>query len=273
MGCYSFGQRKIVRKNIINIKICHSAIYDCQGNVQLYDALKFPRCLSGGGEDDTSGILVLHKLQIHFFLVRIYIRIAENNTVPVLMSRVFHSAADVPNKWILDVGNNQPKNFGLLCPKILCHQVWTVSQLLHCSHDLFSDSVTDMGLVCNHPGNRCRGNTRCRSHILAKEVDFFSIGSNDLTQYTLAIDRLHPDLCKEADAYHPALIKMIRMTVDAAKAEGKWVGVCGNAAANPNLATLLVGLGVDELSVSPANVFEEHKKSYILASSTDHPVS
>lgn len=89
---------------------------------------------------------------------------------------------------------------------------------------------------------------------LAKEVDFFSIGSNDLTQYTLAIDRLHPDLCKEADAYHPALIKMIKMTVDAAKAEGKWVGVCGNAAANPNLATLLVGLGVDELSVSPANV-------------------
>ncbi|MBN2528938.1 MAG: phosphoenolpyruvate--protein phosphotransferase [Deltaproteobacteria bacterium] len=89
---------------------------------------------------------------------------------------------------------------------------------------------------------------------LAKEVDFFSIGSNDLTQYTLAIDRLHPDLCKEADAYHPALVKMIKMTVDAAKAEGKWVGVCGNAAANPNLATLLVGLGVDELSVSPANV-------------------
>ena len=89
---------------------------------------------------------------------------------------------------------------------------------------------------------------------LAKEVDFFSIGSNDLTQYTLAIDRLHPDLCREADSYHPALVKMIRMTVDAANAHGKWVGVCGNAAANPNLATLLVGLGVKELSVSPTNV-------------------
>lgn len=89
---------------------------------------------------------------------------------------------------------------------------------------------------------------------LAKEVDFFSIGSNDLTQYTLAIDRLHPDLCREADSYHPSLVKMIKMTVDAAEAQGKWVGVCGNAAANPNLATLLVGLGVKELSVSPANV-------------------
>ncbi len=89
---------------------------------------------------------------------------------------------------------------------------------------------------------------------LAKEVDFFSIGSNDLTQYALAIDRLHADLCCEADSYHPALVKMIEMTVKAAQAEGKWVGVCGNAAASPNLATLLVGLGVTELSVSPANV-------------------
>ncbi len=89
---------------------------------------------------------------------------------------------------------------------------------------------------------------------LALEVDFFSIGSNDLTQYALAIDRGHPDLCNEADSYHPALVKMIEMTVKAAQTNGKWVGVCGNAAANPNLATLLVGLGVSELSVSPTNV-------------------
>lgn len=88
---------------------------------------------------------------------------------------------------------------------------------------------------------------------LAKEVDFFSIGSNDLTQYTMAIDRLHPDLCNEADSYHPALVRMIEMTVKAAQAHGKWVGVCGNAAANPNMAALLVGLGVTELSVSPAD--------------------
>ena len=89
---------------------------------------------------------------------------------------------------------------------------------------------------------------------LSKEVDFFSIGSNDLTQYALAIDRMHADLCCEADSYHPALLKMIEMTVKAAQVHGKWVGVCGNAAASPNLATLLVGLGVTELSVSPTNV-------------------
>jgi len=89
---------------------------------------------------------------------------------------------------------------------------------------------------------------------LAREVDFFSIGSNDLTQYALAIDRMHADLCCEADSYHPALLRMIEMTVKAARSQGKWVGVCGNAAASPNLAALLVGLGVTELSVSPANV-------------------
>jgi phosphocarrier protein FPr len=88
----------------------------------------------------------------------------------------------------------------------------------------------------------------------AKEVDFFSVGSNDLTQYTLAMDRLHPDLCKEADNYHPAILNMIAMTVKAANAHGKWVGVCGNMAADPNVAALLVGIGVHELSVSPANV-------------------
>lgn len=88
----------------------------------------------------------------------------------------------------------------------------------------------------------------------AKEVDFFSIGSNDMTQYTLAMDRLHPQLAAEADSYTPALLRLIDMTVKAAKANGKWVGVCGNMAADPDMAAILVGLGVKELSVSPANV-------------------
>lgn len=88
----------------------------------------------------------------------------------------------------------------------------------------------------------------------AKEVDFFSVGSNDMTQYTLAMDRLHPELAAEADSYSPALLKLISMTVEAATANGKWVGVCGNMAADPDMACLLIGLGVKELSVSPANI-------------------
>jgi len=85
--------------------------------------------------------------------------------------------------------------------------------------------------------------------VLAKEVDFFSIGTNDLTQYTLAIDRGHPELAAQADAVDPSVLRLIRMTCQAAHAEGKWVGVCGGLAADPLAAPLLIGLGVDELSV------------------------
>lgn len=85
---------------------------------------------------------------------------------------------------------------------------------------------------------------------LAERVDFFSIGSNDLTQYTLAVDRMHPVLSRQADGLHPAVLRMIDQTVRAADKAGKWVGVCGGIAADPLGVVLLSGLGVKELSVS-----------------------
>jgi multiphosphoryl transfer protein len=85
---------------------------------------------------------------------------------------------------------------------------------------------------------------------LAKEVDFFSIGTNDLTQYTLAMDRMHAALAKNVDGLHPAVLRMIDMTVRAAKGAGKWVGVCGGVAGDPLGAAILSGLGVVELSMS-----------------------
>jgi multiphosphoryl transfer protein len=84
----------------------------------------------------------------------------------------------------------------------------------------------------------------------AREADFFSVGTNDLTQYALAIDRQHPELGKEADALHPAVLRLIDLTVKAATAEGKWVGVCGGAAGETLGASILAGLGVTELSMS-----------------------
>ena len=84
---------------------------------------------------------------------------------------------------------------------------------------------------------------------LAREVDFFSIGTNDLTQYTLAMDRGHPKLASRADALHPAVLRLISLTVDAAHRHGKWVGVCGGMAAEPLAVPVLLGIGVDELSV------------------------
>ncbi|ASL25711.1 phosphoenolpyruvate--protein phosphotransferase [Azotobacter chroococcum] len=86
--------------------------------------------------------------------------------------------------------------------------------------------------------------------VLAREVDFFSIGTNDLTQYTMAIDRGHPTLSAQADGLHPSVLRLIGLTVEAAHAEGKWVGVCGELASDMLAVPLLVGLGVDELSVS-----------------------
>ena len=84
---------------------------------------------------------------------------------------------------------------------------------------------------------------------LAREVDFFSIGTNDLTQYTLAMDRGHPQLAPLADALHPAVLRLISLTVEAAHRHGKWVGVCGGIAAEPLAVPVLLGIGVDELSV------------------------
>lgn len=88
------------------------------------------------------------------------------------------------------------------------------------------------------------------SEALAREADFFSIGTNDLTQYTLAMDRGHPKLARQADGLHPAVLKMIALTVEGAHRHGRWVGVCGGIASDALAVPVLIGLGVDELSVS-----------------------
>jgi phosphoenolpyruvate-protein phosphotransferase len=86
---------------------------------------------------------------------------------------------------------------------------------------------------------------------LAAEVDFFSIGTNDLTQYTLAIDRAHPDLAADVDSLHPSLLHLMKGVGQAAARRGRWVGVCGGAAQDLDAVPLLLGLGVSELSLSP----------------------
>ncbi|MCW2246042.1 phosphocarrier protein FPr [Azospirillum fermentarium] len=89
---------------------------------------------------------------------------------------------------------------------------------------------------------------------LAREVNFFSIGTNDLTQYVLAMDRLHPVLAPQADGLHPAVLRMIARTCEAAKDAGIWVGACGGIAGDPAGSVLLSGLGVAELSVAIPSV-------------------
>ena len=94
---------------------------------------------------------------------------------------------------------------------------------------------------------------------LAKEVDFFSIGTNDLTQYTLAIDRQNTKLEAFYDAHHPAVLKMIEMTIANAHKAGIWAGICGELGADTQLTKEFLAMGVDELSVSPAKILPVRK--------------
>ena len=89
---------------------------------------------------------------------------------------------------------------------------------------------------------------------LAKEVDFFSIGTNDLSQYTMAADRTNSKVAELSDAFFPAVLRLVRDIIKAAHAEGKWVGMCGELAGEPLAAPILLGLGLDEFSMSPPMV-------------------
>lgn len=90
--------------------------------------------------------------------------------------------------------------------------------------------------------------------VLAKEVDFFSIGTNDLTQYTLAAERGNPALYHLADGLHPAVLRLIGEVVEASHRAGKWTGICGELGGDSEATPILVGLGVDELSLNPAGI-------------------
>ena len=91
---------------------------------------------------------------------------------------------------------------------------------------------------------------------LAKEVDFFSVGTNDLTQYTLAIDRQNQKLEEFYDPHHPAVLNLIQMAADNAHKEGKWIGICGELGADLELTKTFINMGIDELSVSPSMILE-----------------
>ena len=110
------------------------------------------------------------------------------------------------------------------------------------------DKDTELGIMIETPSSVFVAEE------LAKLVDFFSVGTNDLTQYTLACDRQANDLGKFYDPHHPALLRAIKMAADAAHKAGIWIGICGELGADPTMLPTFLAMGIDELSVSPSAV-------------------
>lgn len=125
--------------------------------------------------------------------------------------------------------------------KELCHEVCVELK----SEGVAFNDKTELGIMIETPASAII------SDLLAKEVQFFSIGTNDLTQYSLAIDRQNPDAEEFLDTKHTAVLRLIKMVVDNAHRNGIWAGICGELAGDTDLTELFLAMGVDELSVSP----------------------
>ena len=150
-------------------------------------------------------------------------------------------------------------NISIMYPMIISEQ--EVDKIKVIENEVKAE-LTEQGIEFGNPKSGIMIETPAAvimSRQLAKKVDFFSIGTNDLTQYTLAIDRQNTKLDDFYDAHHPAILAMIRMVVENAHAEGIWAGICGELGADLSLTKEFLKMGVDELSVSPGRVLPIRK--------------
>ena len=150
-------------------------------------------------------------------------------------------------------------NLAIMYPMIT--SLWEVDEI-HKIEAEVKKELTQQGIAYGTPLSGIMIETPAAvmvSEELAPKVDFFSIGTNDLTQYTLAVDRQNPKLDKFYDSHHPAVLKMLKMVVDNAHKAGIWAGICGELAADLSLTKTFIDMGVDELSVSPGYVLPVKK--------------
>lgn len=122
-----------------------------------------------------------------------------------------------------------------------------VKDQLRAENKKFNENI-QVGMMVEIPS------TAVISDMLAKEVDFFSIGTNDLLQYTTAVDRGNQKIAHLYNAFHPALLRLVKLTIDNGHRAGIWVGMCGEVAGDPKLIPILAGMGLDEFSMSPSSI-------------------
>lgn len=148
-------------------------------------------------------------------------------------------------------------NLGIMFPMIA--NVWELEEILilcdEVKAELRHDGIeyaedTELGIMIETPA------AALISDRLAPMVDFFSVGTNDLTQYTLACDRQNPEIDRFCDSHHEAVLRLIEMAAENAHRHGKWIGICGELAADTSLTETFLRMGIDELSVSPAFVLK-----------------
>lgn len=153
------------------------------------------------------------------------------------------------NQLIALIQASKGRDLRIMFPMVGRLEEWTaVKAVLDEVRAEYPHDTLQVGIMIEVPSAAIMANA------FAKEVDFFSIGTNDLTQYVMAIDRGHPILSKDADGLHPSVLMLINHTVQMAHAHGKWVGVCGELAGDEKAVPILLGLGVDELSMSMSSI-------------------
>lgn len=151
-------------------------------------------------------------------------------------------------------------NIAIMFPMITSvWEIWKIKEIVEeVKEELRKEDIPyhemDLGVMIETPA------AVMVSEELAKEVQFFSIGTNDLTQYTLAVDRQNGELDDFYDAHHPAVLKMIRMVIENGHKQNIWVGICGELGADLTLTDTFLDMGIDELSVSPSRILPIRKK-------------
>jgi len=187
-----------------------------------------------------------------------YIQLAEE-TNPFLGVRALRLSLIRPDLFLPQLRAILRASYGLPCrimfPMVAdIEEVRQARQWLERAHQELTEQNTlhawpvEMGIMIEIPS------AALLSPLLAHEVDFFSIGTNDLTQYTLAAERGSPSLAHLADGLHPAVLHLIKTVADASHSAGKWTGVCGELGGDPQAVPILIGLGVDEVSLNPAGI-------------------